>query len=63
MKNTIKDNLAHFMKMRNDTVASNLSSAMYALNVAMMQAAKIEAAKEIYDNILKIESNYEHQED
>jgi hypothetical protein len=49
--------------MRNDTVASNLSSAMYALNVAMMQAAKIEAAKEIYDNILKIESNYEHQED
>lgn len=62
MTNTIKNDIVRYMKMRNDTVASNLSNAIYALNVAMLQAAKIEAAKEIYDNILKIEATYEPED-
>lgn len=61
MQEKIIEVISQYVEMRNDTVQSQIDSAMYSLKSALIQSAKIDAAMELQGRITRISQNDEQE--
>ena len=61
MPEKIIEAISQYVEMRNDTVQSQIDSAMYSLKSALIQSAKIDAALELQGRINRIIKNDEQE--